>query len=133
MKNGYEKELATYGGGTTEFKHVLEGVLSRDPKRCPDNCAVIWSLPKEKESRWEFLKGDTGLYSWTFAHMYRDKVKTLIDMRQLHENGTGSDAGIEKYFSDTMVDDVLEADQGLISLLGYEGPQSSLKGPVLRL
>ena len=151
MKSGRKKELAIYGGGSTEFKDVLQGVLSKDPGRCPEHCAVIWSLPKEKESRWEYLKEDGGLYSWTFSHMYRNQVKTMIDIRRLHEgfnqlfnvptdvdshppvNGDGKDMKFKKHFTDSMLNNVLEVDQNLISHLGYEGPGSSLKEPVLRL
>ena len=148
MRSGCEKDLAVYGGGSTEFRDVLQGALSKDPNRCPDNCAVIWSLPKPKESRWEFLKGDGGLYSWAFAHMYRDQVKTLVDIRRMHEgieklfgvpsnadshppvNGKGVD---DNQFDESLEDDVMEADEALISILGYEGPSSSLKSSVLRL
>jgi hypothetical protein len=151
MKAGQEDALLVYGGGSTKFEDVLQGMLSKDPGRCPEQCAVIWSLPKEKESRWEFLKEDGGLYSWAFSHMYRDQVKTLVDIRRLHDgveeifniptdtdshppvNGKGMDKKLKKHFSDTMLNDVLEADGNLISHLGYEGPGSSLKKAVLRL
>lgn len=156
MKAGCEEDLAVYGGGSTDFESVLRGVLSKDPDRCPEKCAVIWSLPKEKESRWEYLKEEGGLYSWAFNHMYGMEVRTLVDMRRLHEgveqlfnvptnadshppvNVTATDDLKDDYykpgyFSDLMIEEVIGADQALISYLGYDHPEGSLKSPVLRL
>jgi len=150
MRTGLKDAMAVYGGGSTEFKDVLYGVLSKDPNRCPERCAVIWSLPKEEASRWEYLKGDGGLYSWAFSHMYGDRVRTLVDINRMSEGvrelfniSTNNDShppvnSVDRvteddHYDDEMARKVLEIDQALISHLGYEGPGSSLKTPVLRL
>lgn len=149
----YQERLAVYGGGSTAFRDVLMGVLSRDPDRTPERVAAIWSLPNEASGRHVYLGGPGGLYTWAYFHMFGANGFSLIDTKRLAEGvqelfKVSVDA--EKYppantrnyklpkparemYDDEMIDAVYDEDTFLISHLGYESPFSSLPEPLLRL
>jgi hypothetical protein len=150
MKNEQTKrQLTVYGGGSSDFKDVLEGVLARDPERCPENHAVMWGTSKPVEDRRKYLSGEGGLYTWTFFHMYED-VKILVDIQQMSA-GLHSLMGIEpmdppsntrsnkipkpprKMYTDNMSDSIYDEEGFIISLLGYEEPFSTLSSPVVKV
>ena len=146
----YKERYAVYGGGSTEFKDVLMGVLSRDPQRCPERSTVIWHLPNEKGGRKSFLESECGLYSWTFFYMFGDVVRTFVEMSRMDEGilelfGAAPDkepANVrtfklprppEEMYDDEMVEAVYRADSFLISTLGYEDPFQPLSDAVVRI
>lgn len=148
----YGERLAVYGGGSTEFKDVLMGALSRDPERCPEHTGGIWSLHNEKQARQDYLGGLGGLYTWAFFHIFGTEVRTFVDMNRMHEGveelfGAAVDSNLyppantrthklpkspDEMYDEEMIDAVYDEDSFLISHLGFEEPFSSLPEPVFR-
>ena len=143
-----KSDLDIHGEGSSEFKDVLMGTLSRDPERCPKNAAIMWCISGESASAYPDDQG--GIFTWAFRHTYGDQVKTFVDTKRMHEGvevlfgGTPSRDSAppahtrnlelpkppEEMYDDEMVEAVYNEDMSLIELLGYEGPFSTLKEPV---
>jgi hypothetical protein len=145
------KKLRIYGGGSIEFKDVMEGVLEPKSHRCPEDVGVIWTTESPTASRRMFLGGPGGLYTWAFFYIFGIQPPILIDMYQLHE-GLGEllgveidpgkwppvnegdnrsvdvDVGLKPEWDDDLTDAVWDSDSFITSTIGYEdafGPAPS--------
>ncbi|MHC4929404.1 MAG: hypothetical protein ACYTFU_06965 [Planctomycetota bacterium] len=140
-------------GGSSEFKDVLMETLRRDPEHYPENSAVMWSISgASADARNDtYIDGQGGLFTWTFFYMFGDQVKTFVDINRMHEGvealfGSSPDSdqptnirnldlpsSPEEMYDDEMIEAVYRADSHLIETLGYEGPFSVLKEPVVSI
>jgi len=142
-------------GGSSEFKDVLMETLRRDAGHCPESSVVMWSIPGANVSARNdtYIDGQGGLFTWTFFHMFGDRVKTFVDIGRMHEGVEVLFGGMvtedssqptntrnlelpsspEEMYDDEMIDAVYRADSHLIEVLGYEGPFSALREPVVNI
>lgn len=138
--------LAVYGGGSTEFADVMEGVLNPRSARAPARVSTIWDTRNALVERRDFLTRKVGLFSWTFDHIHGELVKKFIDMVQMPAGLDllmGAHVDDQKYppsntkeqrlkkkrkinykklYTDKLAEMVWEADFNLIQRLGYTKP-----------
>jgi hypothetical protein len=138
--------LRAYGGGSTEFADVLQGVLCPQAKRVPKQIGVIWNIPKPDPEQWGFVARGVGLFSWAFNYIHGDEVRKLIDMAQMPEGlrllmggkvdldrypptntkeqrrQSAHNVDYKKLYTDKLAEMVWEADFDLINRLGYTQP-----------